>query len=194
MFASERLGEVERLGNESVHTAFVRVILPIWPRGSYYQIGDGADVRGFELRPHRVSIALGLARSWLWMLATILASGTLFAAPWRGLWPVTSGVIALAAVATWVLGRLSPDEVARRAILQRTIGHGAPPELLPDAAVARVRDALDAAWARYHELPWREAIARGVASDWLVALAEYHREPRLAATARASLERADLVN
>lgn len=187
-------GEVDRLGNESVRTDFVHVILPIWPRGSYYQVGDGDDAQVMALRPHRASIALGIARPWLWMIATILASGTLFDERWRGLWPVTTGVIAIAAVATWVLGRLPPDEVIRRSILQRTIGHGAPPELLPPASVENVRVALTAAWGRHHELPWREAIARGVASDWLVALAEYHREPRLSAAARANLERADLVN
>ncbi len=187
-------GEVDRLGNESVRTEFVRVLLPVWPRGSYYQVGDGEDAQVLALRPHPASIALGLARPWLWMAATIVTSGTLLDPRWHRLWPVASGLCALAAVATWVLGRLSPIEITRRSILQRTIGHGAPPELLPAANVENVRAALAAAWERRHAQPWRDAIARGMASDWLVALAEYHREPALSLAARANLARADLVN
>ena len=63
-------GEVDRLGNESVRTEFVRVLLPVWPRGSYYQVGDGEDAQVLALRPHPASIALGLARPWLWSEAT----------------------------------------------------------------------------------------------------------------------------
>jgi hypothetical protein len=194
VLGTEIYGCVDRLGNERVETEFWQLLLPLWPRASYYAVGEGADAHLLPLALHAPSIALGLARPWLWMAAVIVGSATLFDPDWRNLWPLASGLVALAAVVTWGLGRLSTDEAARRAILQRTVGHGAPPELLPAAAVEQVRAALDAAWTRAHALPWRAAIAQGVASDWLVALAEYHRDARRAEAARANLDRTDLFN
>ena len=91
--------------------------------------------------------------------------------------------------ATWAVGRVSADERARRRLLRRVVGIGAPPELLVGELPGRVRGALEAAWREVSTEAWPSAIVDGVANELLVALAEYHGRYALAAQARANLAR-----
>jgi hypothetical protein len=132
-------------------------------------------------------VVLGYLRTPLWFSAAMLAAPAMFAGEWLVLLPVAALLAAAAAVLTFAVGRLSPGERARRELLRRVAGLGAPPELLPEDMLEQLREDLADAWYREHRTDWRDAIRRGAASEVLVALADYHQAPRLLIRARTNL-------
>jgi len=184
---SERFGVVEQRPGEHVETEFVCVIGPVWPRRSVYVIRTADGLHEIDLRLHRRSVVLGLVRFYAWMGALVLGLPGLIAPDrWAGLLVAAAALIAIA-LASHRLGRLSPDEAARRDLLQRVVGIGVPPELLPDGEVAAVRSRLERRWTQAGGGWWQDAIAAGVADELLVALAEFHGEPALAERVRIAL-------
>jgi hypothetical protein len=182
-------GVVDRLESEAIVTEFFSVVIPLWPSHSAYvaRTREGEEHRiAIPLQPH--SVVLGYLRVPLWMTALILGlPGMIDFARWGTLLFVG---IALAVIASWmtfVAGRLDETERDRRALLRRVVGFGAPPELLPPGMRARIRDDLVAQWAEDSSFGWREAIREGIASEMLVAIAEYYFEPQLTSRARANL-------
>jgi hypothetical protein len=186
------LGAVERLGEDVVVTEFFCVVVPVWPRRSVYVQRSPDGDRRIDLRLHPTSVATGYLRTSTWMAALILGlPGLLARDRWAWLLPVGLGLAALAAVLTFGVGRLSPAERARRTLLRKVVGVGAPPEMLPPKAVAATRLWLEGRWQAAHPEPWLDAIAAGVGDELLVALAEYHGRSDLAAEARAALDARD---
>lgn len=182
-------GVVERHDGEYVVTEFVDVIVPVWPRRSYFvhQDDDGAE-QWLEVPLHRTSVVAGLVRTTAWMVALGCGLGAIAGtrAPW---WtgPVAVLAAALAAWATWRLGRLSADERELRALLRRVVGVGVPPALRPPKQAFAVREQLDAAWSGRSGRSWQDAVLDGVADELLVALALYHERYALADRARRNL-------
>lgn len=181
-------GAVEQLGSEAVVTSFWWVVMPVRAGKSFYRFRtrEGEDGR-FEIPRHRQSVLLGYLRTPLWLAAIILAAPALLAFEHWALLPIGLALAAAAAVLTFVTGRLSPDERARRELLRRVAGLGAPPELLPPVVLDQIREGLAAAWFHENHSDWRDAIRRGAASEVLVALADYYRMPRLVTRARTNL-------
>lgn len=198
------LGVVERVDDESIATVFATAILPLWPRETRYRTRtrDG-EPRAIAIARHRTSVVAGFARRPLWLASLILAAPS-FAEParWGELLALAVPLAVLAAILTFVVGRVSPEERARRRLLRRVVGVGAPPELLPAPFAAQVRTALEDAWHDVSALPWAQAITDGLApepvadnrtrssrlaGELLVALAEYHGRHALAERARANL-------
>lgn len=173
-------------------TTFWWVVIPIHASKSFYRFRtrEGTEDR-FEIPQHRQSVMLGYLRTPLWFAATILAAPALLAFQHWELVPIALALGALAAFLTFVAGRLSPGERDRRQLLHRVSGIGAPPELLPPAMREQIREALADAWFREHQTDWRDAIRRGMASEILVALAEYHQAPQLLIRARTNLINAE---
>lgn len=187
---SDTFGRVERLGDEAIETEFWCVVVPVWPLASVY-----AGPRGAVPIPlHRRSVIAGYLRVTTWLAALIVGlPGLVDPARWAALLPAGAALAIAAAWLTWGYGRLSRDEHARRALLRRVAGIGAPPELLPIDVRDEVREALVDRWlARGGARPWADAIVDGVADELLVALAEYHGRHALAARARERLARADV--
>jgi hypothetical protein len=185
----DEFGVVERVDDESIATEFYTVIVPVWPRGSRYRTRSrGGEPQTVSIARHSASVALGLVRTTLWLLALVLAAPSLAVpARWIELLTLAVPLAVLAAILTFVTGRLPADECDRRRLLRRVVGIGAPPELLPRDLVARIRDALEHAWREVSALPWPQAITDGEANELLVVLAEYHDRRALAARARANL-------
>jgi hypothetical protein len=182
--AHEDAGVVERVDDEQIVTRFFCVIVPVWPERSFYMHGEHAT----EIRPHAISIAAGLLRTSSWLAAFMLALPVvLLPARWLWLAPVAIALTAIAVACTFMLGRLSDDERARRRLLRRVIGVGAPPELLPPPLVDATRFALEGRWRDANLAPWFEAVARGDASELLAALADYSGRPDLAREVRDRL-------
>jgi hypothetical protein len=182
-------GTVERLDDEAIETRFFCVLIPVRPGKSYYRFRTrSGDEAAIEIPRHRRSVLAGLSRTPLWLGALILTlPAVVMPARWLHLLPIGLGLAVLAAAVTFGLGRLGADERERRRLLQRVTGLGAPPELLPDGRREATAEDLADAWFDRHGEDWRDAIERGVASEQLVALAEYYLEPDLAAFARESL-------
>ena len=183
-------GHVDRLGKESVATEFFHVVLPVWPRSTstyHFVTPAGEDSEIYIPRDWR-SVVLGLARTPLWLAALMLGMpGLIDFERWPILLPVA---LALAVVAGWItfgMGRLSRGERARRELLKRVSGIGAPPELLPDDMRHDLCEDIADRWFREFQIDWRDAIYAGVASEVLVALAEYHKAPQLLIRARTNL-------
>ena len=177
-------GRVERLGPESIATRFFCVVVPVHPGRTFYEHERGR----FEIPRHRTSVVLGYLRTPMWLAATILTAGGVFAFErWAALLPVGGACALVAALLTFVLGRLGPEERDRRELLRRVMGLGAPPELLPPTMCEELRAALADTWFHTHHIDWRDAIARGDASEMLVALAEYHGAATLVTRARTNL-------
>jgi hypothetical protein len=170
-------------------TRFYSIGLPLWPQHSVYvSMRDGAEQR-IPIALQRRSVVLGYLRKPLWFAVTVLGTPSI-AAPDRWGWLAVPALVLIAAAAwlTFVAGRLSPGERERRALLRRVVGVGAPPELLPPQLRAAMRNAIEAAWAVQSVASWRHAIARGDASEILIALADYEADPELVAEARASFD------
>lgn len=187
---SDDFGRIDRSVDEAIVTRFYCIGLPLWPQHSVYlSMRDGTEQR-IPIALQRRSVVLGYLRKPLWFAVTVLGAPAI-AAPERWIW-LAAPALALAVVATWltfVAGRLSPAERERRALLRRVVGVGAPPELLPAQLRAALRNAIETAWAVQSVAPWRHAIARGDASEILIALADYDADPALVAEARASFDR-----
>jgi len=181
-------GAVERLGPEAIVTSFWRVVTPVRAGKSFYRFRtpQGEEVR-FEIPRHRSSVVLGYLRTPLWLTALVLASPALLAGERWALLPLGLALAAVAAVLTFVVGRLSPGERERRELLRRVVGLGAPPELLPPAMREEMREGLADAWLHEHHIGWRDAILAGIASEALVALAEYYQAPQLLIRARTNV-------
>nr|HEX4313885.1 hypothetical protein [Kofleriaceae bacterium] len=188
---TRELGVIERVDDESIATEFATAVLPLWPRASHYRTRarDGTP-RVIPLAPlHRTSVVAGYLRRPVWLAAIVLGAPSLADPPrWGELFAVALPLAALAAILTFVIGRLPDAERARRRLLRRVVGVGAPPELLSATFAAQVRAALDDAWRDVSPRPWQQAITDGVANELLVALADYHGRHALAERARGNLE------
>lgn len=186
---SDDFGVIERVVDESIVTRFYCLGLPLWPRHSVYVTKrDGAEQR-IPIPLQRKSVVLGYLRKPLWFAAVVLGAPAIAApARWWWLGGPTLVLVTIAAVLTFVAGRLAPGERERRALLRRIVGIGAPPELLPPQLRAALRHEAEAAWRSCSDVPWQQAIARGEASEILIVLAEYDAEPELIERARASFD------
>lgn len=190
---TDSFGKVERLGEESVQTEFFCVVLPLWPLRSYYEHHTSDGTSTTEIRLHPTSVALGYLRVATWMAALILGLPALDDRErWGHLLVPAIVLTVMATLLTFAVGRLSGAERRRRELLRRVVGTGAPPELLPPSTRDTIRDSLVARWYDEHDLKWADAIAASTRSELLVALAEYHLRPVLAAHARACLDADDL--
>lgn len=178
-------GAVAHVDDESIATHFFHVIVPVWPGATYYRTGAGE----FAIARSRQSVILGLVRTPLWLLATLLAAPALLDhALWLALLPLALLVGGIAALLTFGAGSLPPAERERRALLKRVTGLGAPPELLPDDVLVQRREQLVDAWFEEFHSDWRLAITRQrLGAEVLVALAEYHGEAKLVRRARENL-------
>ena len=134
---------------------------------------------------------LGYLRTPLWLSATILAAPAVFTGRWWSLLPIAAALAGVAAVLTFVVGRLPPGERERRELLRRVSGIGAPPELMPAGIRNEVREGLADAWYQGEHIDWRDAILAGMAREVLVALADYYQVPRLLMRARTNLINAE---
>jgi len=182
-------GYVDRLEDEVIATVFFHVVIPVWPhaRSRYYtREGDGVDDTYFEIPRDRRSVVLGFARTPVWLTAAIFVAGAVGTARWE-LLAVGGMLAAIASVLTFKVGRLSAEEHERRALLRRTAGIGAPPELLPPVMRAAYFERLADAWLADHDQPWQQSIKKGIASESLIALAEYGLDRELAARARRNV-------
>ncbi len=187
-FQTDDYGVVDKLEAESIVTSFYRVILPVWPDHSAYVITarDGSE-RRIKIALQKKSVLLGYLRAPLWFLAAVCLAPAIFATEsWTVLLVPGIALAVLAAILTFVAGRLPEAERQRRQLLRRVVGFGAPPELLPDALCAEVRMHLHVMWetrSRRSAADWREAIDNGETSELLVAIAEYHLDPEVIAAA-----------
>jgi hypothetical protein len=182
----ETLGKVEALGDEAIYTDFYCFLLPVWPLRSYYTCDrEGAT----PLRLHARSVAAGYLRATTWLAALLLGvPGLVEPEHWGSLLPVAAILAAVAAWLTWGFGRLGRDERARRELLRRVVGIGAPPELLTPGLRQSILDELEGRWHRERgEASWADAITAGEAFELLAALADYHGRAALAERARANL-------
>jgi hypothetical protein len=185
-------GVIERVGPEAIVTSFWCVVVPVRAGSSFYRFRtrDGIEAR-FEIPRQRRSVVLGYVRTPLWFSATILAAPVVFAGRSWSLVPIVAALAGIAAVLTFVVGRLPPGERERRELLRRVSGIGAPPELMPAPMLDEIREGLADAWYRAEHRDWRDAILAGTASEVLVALADYYQVARLLARARANLINAE---
>ena len=185
----EDYGAIDRLDSESIVTEFFTIVFPIWPsRTVYLYKSTEGEERRVQIPLDRRSVALGYARFTTWMATLMLAAPALADfARWGYLLPFALGLVGLATVFTFVLGRLDPSEADRRALLRRVAGIGAPPDLLPLPFRIDMCEQLADTWYTEFRLGWREAIERGMGHELLVALAEYHCEPQLVLAARKNL-------
>jgi hypothetical protein len=186
---SDDFGEIDRFTDESIVTSFYCLGLPLWPRQSIYLTRREGEPHRIPIALQRKSVVLGYLRRPLWLAAVVIGSPAI-ADPLRWAWLALPALalIALAAWLTFVAGRLAPLERERRALLRRIVGVGAPPALLPPRLRAALRHEVEVAWTRQSVVPWQQAIARGVASELLIALAEYEAEPALIERARATFD------
>jgi hypothetical protein len=181
-------GTIDRVGPEAIVTSFWCVVVPVRAGNSFYRFRtrDGAEAR-LEIPRQRRSVVLGYVRTPLWFTTTMLAAPAVFAGVALSLLPIVVALAAVAAVLTFVVGRLPTGERERRELLRRVSGIGAPPELMPAAMLDEMREDLAGAWYRAEHSDWRDAILDGAASEVLVALADYYQVPRLLARARENL-------
>jgi hypothetical protein len=187
--ASDDFGLIERFVDESIVTSFYCIGFPLWPRYSVYvTVRDGNEQR-IPIPLQRKSVILGYLRKPLWFAAVVLGAPVIVD-PLRWWWLVgpALGLVAVAAMLTFVAGRLTPEERERRALLRRIVGVGAPPVLLPPQLRAALRSQAEAAWQRQSGVPWQQAIERGEASEILIVLAEYQAMPALIELARANFD------
>jgi hypothetical protein len=188
MIGTRAFGEVDRVDDERIVTDFFCVIVPVWPHRSYYVHQRGDQVFAEHIPLHAPSVALGFARVTTWMAAWMCSLAVALAwARWGWLWPVSTGLCALAAALQFAVGRLGADEQERRRLLRRVVGIGAPPEILPRPLVEATRAALEGRWHDDHHGSWLDAIARGDASELLAAIADYHGREDLAAEVRTRI-------
>lgn len=183
-------GHVERLGKESIATEFFHAVIPVWPRPTsiYRFVTLAGEEAALDIPRDRRSVVLGLLRTPLWLATLLFGLPPLFDfARWNALLPLAIALAIAALWTTFVEGRLPRAERERRELLRRVSGLGAPPELLPDSMREDICEELADKWFRELHTDWRDAIYAGVASEVLVALAEYHRSPQLLIRARTNL-------
>jgi hypothetical protein len=186
----DEFGVVERLESEQIATRFFRVIIPVWPSQSFYvtRTADGEEQRikiALQLR----SVILGYLRLPTWLAAVILGvPAIMLPHVWGWLIVPALLLVILAALLTFVAGKLDEEEQWRRSLLRRVVGFGAPPEMLAEELRDEVCTNLERMWhARSPYMTWVEAIEQGISSELLVALAEYEQDPSLVRLARANL-------
>jgi hypothetical protein len=180
-------GYVDRLADEAIATPFFHVVIPIWPHAcSRYYLRGEDGLTWFEIPRDRRSVILGLVRTPLWLAATIFGAGAIGTLRWE-LIAACGVVAAIASVLTFVSGRLSTLERDRRALLQRTTGLGAPPEILPASMRTAQLDRLADAWFATRDTPWQDSIELGVPDEMLIAIAEYDQNRRLLARAHRNV-------
>ena len=164
----DEFGVVERLESEQIATRFFRVIIPVWPSQSYYvtRTADGAEQRikiALQLR----SVILGYLRLPTWLAAFVLAVPAI-ALPHIWGWLIVPALllVVLAALLTFVAGKLDEEEQWRRSLLRRVVGFGAPPEMLAEELRDEVCTNLERMWhARSPYLTWVDAIEQGISSE-----------------------------
>jgi hypothetical protein len=184
----EVAGYVDRLEREAIATEFFWIVLPVWPRrrSSYlFRTAEGEPAH-FEIPRDRRSLVLGYLRTPIWMTALIIGAGGVARISWP-LLAISAVLGALAAYLTFRVGRLDLNERERRQLLRRVTGIGAPPELMPRMMREHARDELAESWFHERGVGWRSAITSGVASEVLVAIAEYDQAAKLAIRARTNL-------
>ncbi|MBA3394853.1 MAG: hypothetical protein H0T89_19560 [Deltaproteobacteria bacterium] len=186
----EDYGAIERTESEAIVTEFFAIVLPVWPSRSVFVSTDvDGEERRIQIPLDRRSVALGYLRLPTWLAALVLgAPGLVDFARWGHFLVIGIALAMTAALLQFVAGRIDPAEAERRARLRRIAGIGAPPELLPTAMRAQICEDLADGWYTEHHLGWREAIERGMSSEALIVLAEYHRDPPLVARAHANLD------
>ena len=188
-FTTDDYGVIDRLETEAIVTSFYHVVIPIWPEHSAYVIraADGTEQR-IKIPLQTRSVVLGYLRAPLWLVTLMLfLPAVCVPERWLGLLVPAVAVGVLAAILTFVAGRLDEAEQLRRQLLRRVVGFGAPPELLGESVRAEIRHNLELMWqTRAPRLDWREAIAHGEPGELLVALAEYHQDHELIARAHAN--------
>ena len=185
---TDDFGIVDRLESEAIVTSFYTVLLPVWPEHSAYVFreADGSEQR-IKIPLQLRSVVLGYLRLPTWLAALLLAAPAVMLPERRWLMLPAVVLATVAALLTFVAGRLDEPEQLRRALLRRVVGFGAPPELLHETLRSEVRTHLLAIWSsRSPSRSWTEAIDAGEAHEILVALAEYHQEPELVEQARAN--------
>jgi len=186
----DEFGVVERLDSEAIATRFFRVIIPVWPSQSFYvtRTADGEEQR-IKISLQVRSVILGYLRLPTWLAALVLAAPAI-ALPHIWGWLILPAALlaVVAALLTFVAGRLDEEEQWRRSLLRRVVGFGAPPEMLTEELRDEVCMNLERMWhARSPYMTWVDAIEKGISSELLVALAEYEQDPSLVRLARANL-------
>lgn len=133
-------GAIERVGPEAIVTSFWCVVVPVRAGNSFYRFltRDGIEAR-FEIPRQRKSVVLGYVRTPPGFSATILAAPVVFAGRSWWLVPIVAALAGIAAVLTFVVGRLPPQERERRELLRRVSGIGAPPDLIPAPMLDEIR-------------------------------------------------------
>ncbi|MEJ7599286.1 MAG: hypothetical protein WKG01_15375 [Kofleriaceae bacterium] len=185
----DRCGTIDRLGiGESIETRFFRVIIPVWHGPTIYITRDGDEERHIEIPRQTRSVVLGYLRSPLWLCSILFVVASAIDPILWGRWLEPGlALAAVAAVLTFVVGKLRGPELERRLLLRRVTGLGAPPELLPRHVQVEICDRLVDTWRTESRRPWAQAIVDGVPSELLVALADYHDQPALLLQARSNL-------
>jgi hypothetical protein len=146
--AWDEFGVVERLDSEQIATRFFRVIIPVWPSQSYYvtRTADGEEQRikiALQLR----SVILGYLRLPSWLAALFFAAPAIALPDIWGWMIVPAAVMTIiAALLTFVAGKLDEEEQWRRSLLRRVVGFGAPPEMLAEEMRDEVCTNLERMW------------------------------------------------
>jgi hypothetical protein len=172
--------------------------LPVLPLCSYYVVGEGGgSVQGVEIPLRWVSVFAAYGRWFGWFGAPLAgfmardldrARRASVYAETRDRYDSTNWWIAcavlgaIAVLATFLIGRLSKRERLRRRTLRTVTGMGAPARMLPPELVERKAAELLAHWNAISQgRSWEAAIEHDRADALLLALAEFHRRPDLAA-------------
>jgi len=141
-FGTVLAGAVDRVGNQSIKSRFLVVLLPLIPLRSYFVISEpknfqmtASTVRAIPIRLSAKSILIGYLRLYSWLPSILfLASGL---TRQFGIGFVAAGYIALAlfagcfSITMFGLGRLSRAERERRIKLRESTGFAIDPEIFP---------------------------------------------------------------
>ncbi len=188
VFGTMFLGRVQSLEGQAIVTKFFVVGGPLVPLQSLFATETGSD--GLKGVPLDTVVGRSAVAGYLrvWSAYALLVSVILMVADsWSRTtylaWAVASALVL--GLANFWLGRLSPEERARRQRLLEVTGLAIPPALLPAGTRQDLLAVLERRWGeRSPRQAWREAIARppeGAADrDLLFALAEYDLVPALA--------------
>ena len=180
-------GHVDRLDDEAIATEFFHVVIPLSARPRSRDLfEDNAQQVFVEIPLDRRSVAVGYLRTPSWFIGWMFAfAGVVERSPaWLA---IAVALMAIAAVLTFVVGKLPEPERERRRLLKRVTGLGMPPELMSPQMRDDHREPLERRCFDAHGMSWRTAIERGVADELLVAIAEYDRSPPLVARAHRNL-------
>ena len=141
-------GAVDQHGDESIQTKFFMLGVPLIPLESFYVLREeGNGVKGFAIPLHGKSVLLGYAR-WGTFIGLVISCVTTFT---RSSYLRSAGdyvmptLLAIAwVVTTFVLGRLAPQEKARRSLFKAATGVAAPPEYVPSHVAQGIHESLQA--------------------------------------------------